>query len=143
MQKNRADAVSRQRDKAERENFARTPPPLPPRDEVSPRSRSGRGRGATEQGEAKLLPPVPALPVATAQPESAHRGGEPMRELNMLAQRFGAGPEWVDRLEEARSGLWSSQVRALGLSARGSGVGKKNARRAAAEALLVAHEARP
>ena len=45
-------------------------------------------------------------------------------------------PVWQDRLDDLATGMWSCSVSGGGLSARGFGRGKKEARREAAKGFL-------
>jgi len=62
--------------------------------------------------------------------------GEPVRALNLLLQRQGLTLSFREMLDDASLGLWHVQASAGGLSARGTGQGKREAKRAACAELL-------
>ena len=127
--RNRAEAVRR------RQNSAPQTPPPPPSitAETSLRSRSAHGRAGSSQPEPAVpLPPVPPLPVVQVPAVIT----EPLRALNALLQARACQAMWQDAQTDLTSGMWSSEVRCLGLAARGTGLGKKAARREAAAALM-------
>ena len=64
--------------------------------------------------------------------------GDAVRLMNSCAERRGFEVRFVERLEDPSLGLWTVEARAQGVSARGSGVGKKEAKRAACNELLRA-----
>ena len=79
-------------------------------------------------------PLLPAPAMAVVQVRSAIT--EPVRAFNALTHSRGCQATWHDAQVDLTSGVWSSEVRCLGIAARGTGVGKKSARREAAAAFM-------
>ena len=77
--------------------------------------------------------------VCTPGTMSSTAASEPVRVLNLLLQRMGLTVSYTEVLDDEVLGMWHVQARAGGISARGSGHGKKEAKRLACAELLRAY----
>jgi len=119
-----------------------SPSPIPPQDAqaISARPAASAEAEAASAGPSLALSfdagAMPASQNATAPVEQAARASQPLRDLNLYLTRNGLQCAWTDVLVCARAGAWSSEVRAGGTAAQGSGNSKKLARQAAAVKYL-------